>query len=648
MKKCIPLLFVFFLILGGYTLQSTALQDTVLQTTPSQNTSHTTITLEPHIGENLIYVTQEYTLSQPGITHFEIITVSLSYADLTIFDETGELDYTIGDNMIIGKKMYRTITIFFRNPLPHVYNFTVRYWFPTSATGKPLTGKYRHTIVNMTDTTTLKFDIPLTNITPTSRSNPTPLVERKEDSTIFSYLFSKDTTIVLAYEPMAGIDYSNTKTITLSQKGYTFDVTYPAEAEIFLEDIKFFIESIFPIYLESTGTPLRFDSIAITLDREEDTWAAAEYSGNGNIRVLVNNSASYPSYFLAHELTHSYIGNFSRYLEEGIANYFERQANTPFFPDIPENYISNKTPFFAVFERQFNEKVDITHQRYGLGITEHQEALIYAKYSKGTNAIYEIAYACGPETVREMLVILKDNRDCDPNFLIYELTQGDAVYAILKKYGFDVVPPHAYPAERALKNMCTQSWWGYILCVTSKFRTKIRGTPVEDMPELIETIEKRGKFASETTLLANILLFGVCLAAGITIARKVYNAGKKDSNVLVYFYLIPVVVGLGFFSYFLYEFLFNGYKLRWILKNVVLPWGWGVLAGVIIIVMVEEVVAKSNIKARISIKGSIEVVWVLLFFVLGTVGTYFLGLWGVLMALGYVVSLSVLFTMRRT
>ncbi|MGD2246818.1 MAG: hypothetical protein PVF58_00310 [Candidatus Methanofastidiosia archaeon] len=642
MKKYVPLLLVLFLGLGGYTtIQSITSQSATIQSKNSQNASHTTITLQPDIGENIMYVTQEYTLTEPGLTTIEIITVSLSYADLTIYDKKNTLDYTIRDNIIIGKRMYRTITIFFKEPLSSEYTFTVHYWYPTTATGKPLTGKYQYTILNITDTTTLQFDIPLTNITLTSRSHPTPSVTRKEDSTIFSYTFSEDTTIVLAYEPTTGIDYSNTKTATFSQNGYTFDVTYPAQADIFLEDIQFFIESVFPVYLEKTGTPLRFDSVSIVLDKEEDTWAAAEYKGNGNIRVLVNNSASYPSQFLAHELTHSYIGDFSRYLEEGIANYFERQANNPFFPSPPDNYIPNTLPFFAVYENQFNETVDITYQRYGLGITERHEALIYAKYSKGTNAIYEIAHTCGHETVQEMLAILKDNRDCDPNFLIYELTQGDTVYAILKKYGFDIVPPHAYPAERALNTLCTQSWWGYILCVASRFKSKIRETPVEDIPELTEAIEKRGKFASETTLLANILLFGVCLVAGITIARKVYNAGKRDSKVLVYFYLIPVVVGLVFFSYFLYEFLFNGYKLRWILKNVVLPWGWGIMAGVVIIVMVEEVVA------RVNIKGSIETVWALLFFVLGIGGTYFLGLWGVLLALGYVVSLAVLFTMRR-
>jgi hypothetical protein len=641
MKKYVPLLLVLFLVLGGYTtIQSITSQSASMQSV-SQNASHTTITLQPHIGENTMYVTQEYTLTEPGLTKIEIITVSLSYADLTIFDDTHTLDYTIGDNIIIGKRMYRTITIFFREPISSEYTFTVYYWFPTTATGKPLTAKYQYTILNITDTTTFKFDIPLTNITPTSRSNPTPLVERKEDSTIFSYTFSEDTTIILAYEPTTGIDYSNTKTATFSQKGYTFDVTYPAGAEVFLEDMQFFIESVFPVYLESTGTPLRFDSISIALDREEDTWAAAEYNGNGNIRVLVNNSASYPSQFLAHELTHSYIGDFSRYLEEGMANYFEKQANIPFFSSPPDNYIPNTLPFFAVYERQFNETVDITYQRYGLGITEHHEALIYAKYSKGTNAIYEIANACGHETVQEMLAILKDNRECDLNLLIYELTQGDTVYSILKEYGFDIVPPYAYPAERALKNMYTQSWWGYLLCAASGFKTKIREAPAEDISELTKAIEKRGEFASKTILLANIFLFGVCLAVGYTIARKVYNAGKRDSKVLVYFYLIPVVVGLILFSYFLYEFLFNGYKLRWILKNVVLPWGWGILAGIVIIVMVEEMVARVNIKA------SIEVVWALLFFVLGIAVTYLLGLWGVLLALGYVVSLAVLFTMRR-
>ena len=55
-------------------------------------------------------VTQAYYLTQKGITEFDILTV-LSFTDLRIFDEKGDLGYEIGENVIIGKNAYRTITV---------------------------------------------------------------------------------------------------------------------------------------------------------------------------------------------------------------------------------------------------------------------------------------------------------------------------------------------------------------------------------------------------------------------------------------------------------------------------------------------------------------------------------------------------------
>ena len=604
--------------------------------------SVTTIIIEPHIGHNTISVTQTYTLTQEGLTQFEILTMSLSYVDLAVFDERGNLDYEIGENVIIGRNIYRKITVLFREPTKGEYTFTVTYWFLTYSTGKPVTGKYKYNVVNLTDSTVVKFDIPLTGITATSRSSPIPVVEEDEDSTVFSYESTEDAVITLAYELEGGIDYEVTKTKTISQQGVTFEVTYPEEAEIFCNDVEYFITDAFPLYLEETGIPLLFDHIAIELDKEENTWAAAEYTGDGNIRVLINNTSSYPFQFLAHELTHSYIGDFPRYLEEGMANYFEGKISQYFAPSRPENYIPNRELFFQTYERQFNEEVDITVSRYGLGLTDHQEALIYAKYSKGTNLIYEIAYVCGHNTVQEMLHILAKNRDCQLDQLVYELSEGEKVYDILKKYGFDVVPPHAYPAQVLVEEVSNQSWWGHVLCYFSGYKNKIREVAPDNVQELKADIENTGRIASQTVLIADGVLLVALVFAGVLAAKKVHHIQKENPKALYYSYFIPVAIAGILFSYFLYEFLFHGYKFQWILQNLLVPWGLGIAVGVVVLLLLIRFFSGEG-----SAKYIIDLAWSGSIFFVIIVSVYVLGFQGIILTLGYGVSLLVLFVKRR-
>lgn len=604
--------------------------------------SHTRITIEPHMGDYSVAVTQTYTLTQEGLTQFELLTVSLAYADLHIFDERGNLDYEIGDNIIIGRNIYRKITVFFREPVKPDYTFTVKYWFLTYATGKPVTGKYLYSIVNVTDSTTVDFHIPLTEITATGRASPSPTVEEGEDSTIFSYQLSEDTTIILTYELKEGIDYTDTETETFSQEGYTFEVTYPKKAEILRDNVEFFIEAAFPVYLQVTGVPLRFDTIGITLDKEEHTWAAAEYTGEGKIRVLINNTASYPFQFFAHELTHSYIGDFPRYLEEGMADYFEGIVNRSFAPPAPENYIFNEEAFYETYERQFNETVDITTSRYGLGLTDHQEALIYARYSKGTHVIYEIAAVCGHETVQEMLEILTEKRDCQLNQMLYELSEGEQVYQILRGYNFDVVPPFAYPAEELLQEVSGQSWWGGVLCSLFRFKEKIREAAPEDISGIRADIETAGKIASQTVLIVDGVVLVVFLFVGVITFRKVYQLKKENPKILYYSYVVPVAVACILFGYFLYEFLFHGHKFMWIFKNILAPWGLGIVLGAALTLLVVWYCPEKG-KA----KFTADVVWSASFFAVLVAAVYFLEFHGILLALGYVVSLVGLFVMRR-
>lgn len=622
----------FFVLLFVVSAGSSAILD---------DESQTTLIIEPHIGDNFTSVTQIYSLTEKGLTQFEILTISLSYADLHIFDDKGDLDYEIGNNIIIGRNIYRKITVYFREPVTPPYAFTVTYWYFTSATGKPLTGKYKYTIVNVTDSTTVVFDIPLTGITETSRSSPKASVEEQENSTTFTYHFSEDTIITLAYEPKESIDYSNTET-KLFQNSNTFEVTYPVEAAIFLEDIAFFIEYAFPVFLKETGIPLRFDTIKIELDKEEDTWAAAAYRGDGEIRILINNTASYPSQFLAHELTHSYIGDFPRYLEEGMANYFEGRVARSFAAPRPENYIYNRESFFQTYERQFKESVDITQLRYGLGLTDHQEALIYAKYSKGTHVIYEIAYVCGEETVQEMLQVLTEIRDCDVNQLIYEISKGDEVYQILKGYKFDVVPPYAYPAEELLQEVRGESWWSRVLCFGSGFNNKIREAAPEDIEGIKADIQHTGEVASNTVLVADGIAVGVLLLLGIVIFRKVYRIHKRNPRIVYYVYFVPVAAAFVLFSSFFYEFLFNGYKFMWIARNVLAPWGLGICFGVAVVVLLVQ-----YCPGREKMKVIVDVVWSALFFGILVMVAYFYTFWGILLGLGYAVSLVGLFIVRR-
>lgn len=608
----------------------------------ADDNSVTTITITPHIGDYSISVTQVYYLTQEGITEFDVLTISLSFADLRIFDEKGDLDYEIGQNVIIGKNAYRTITVFFREPLSGDYTFTVKYWFLTTATGKPLTGKYSLTLVNATDTTIVMFDIPLTGITETSRASPVPTREEKENSTVFSYQFSEDTTIILTYEPKESIDYTDTETKTFSQKGYSFAVTYPKRADIFLDDIASFINTGFLIFLEETGIPLRFNSIEIILEKEEDTWAAAEYRGEGKIGILLNNTASYPSSFLAHELTHSYIGSFPRYLEEGIAEYFESRTNHYIAPPAPENYIFSKESFFQTYERQFDETVDITGSRYGLALTDQQEALIYAKYSKGTYVVREIASVCGHETVQEMLGILAEDQNCSVNEVLFNLSEGEPVYTILKKYGFDVVPPYAYPAEALFQNVSQQSWWSYTLCHLFQFKSKIRTATPEEITQIKADIERTGEVAAKTVFIVDGVVLVVFLFSGWITVKKVNKIRKENPEVIHYVYFVPVaVVSIGF-SYILYEFLFNGYKFRWIVRNVLAPWGIGVFVGVIVVLMMEEVIPEKYKRKYVA-----DVGWSLSFFAVLGVALYGFMFVGVIVASGYVLSLVVLFVIKR-
>lgn len=601
--------------------------------------SQTVITIEPHIGENTISVTQTYTLTQEGLLSFEILTIALSYADLHVFDKNGDLAYIPGRNVIVGKNVYRILMIPFFEPIPSPYTFTVTYWFPTFATGKPVTGKYTYSIVSITDSTTLNIVVPLPGMRETSASSPAPSREAREDSTVFSYHFTEDTTISLTYEPEKGIDYEDTATATFTYSPYTFTVIYPKEAEALLDDIESFVKQRFPAFLEETGYD--YGDITIELTKEEDTWAAAEYRGSMHVRILINNGASYPSYYITHELVHSRIGRFPRYLEEGIASYYEGKVNSLCAPPLSENYVSNREAFYQTYERQFDTVVDIAQDRYGLALTDHQQALIYAKYSKGAAVIYEIAKACGSQTLKEMLFVFSERGECDINCMIYHLSQGNTVYEILKKYGFDVVPPYAYPAERLLNDVESQSWWSHFLCSVYGFKQAIRTAGPEEIGEVEKRIQETGKIAEKTFLLAEgALLTLVFLFAFVTI-KKGYHLKKKNPRVVYYVYMIPVVVSFVLFAYLLYQFLMNGSTSPWIAKNILVPWGCGLLEGAAILLLAGELEAKRGMKYIT------EVVWSLLFFVLLIVAVQAAMLLLLFAALGYTASLAVLFAMRR-
>lgn len=603
--------------------------------------SFTVYEIEPHIGSGTVSVTQTYYLTQEGLTEFEALTISLSYADLRVFDDRGALDYEVGENVIIGRHLYRVLRVRFREPISSPYSFTISYWYPTPATGKPLTGKYVYNIINLTDSTELVLTVPLTRIKAASRSSPEPHVEYGEDTTVFSYHYSTDTQITLSYVPEEEIDYEDTQTKIVPFQDYSFEITYPGKADIFLEDVESFIETMFPVYLSETTIPLRYTTIKISLDEEKDTWAAAEYLGGGRIRVLINNTASYPSSFFAHELTHSHIGDFPRYLEEGIANYFEGRVSRQFTPPIPESYIPNTEAFFETFERQFDTIVDITEDRYGLGLTDHQEALIYAKYSKGTYCIYEIASVCGGGTVQEMLRILSENPNCSLNYVIANLTEGDQVYEILERYGFDVVPPHVYPAEELLEEVRNQSWWAYLLCSISGYESRISEADPQDIQLIRTDLEGTGRIASQTLWVMNGFLLVIGGAGGLVFCKKIYRTTKTNPRVVPYFYLVPILVALFIFGYFLYEFLFHGQKARWILENVLLLWGMGFLSGSAIIVSSTIVLSKRENPYLI------EAVWSGVFFAIVASTAYFSMRKSTLLGLGYILSLLILFIIRR-
>lgn len=615
----------------------------LLSSGATKDTSHTLIIIEPHIGENRIDVTQEYTLTTNGLTEFEILTIALSYVDLHIFDDQKELDYEIGDNILVGKNIYRKVAVFFPQPITAPYHFTVKYWFITSGTGKPVTGKYLYNIVNLTDTTSVTLSVPLTDITATSRASPTPDITRTEDRTIFSYELGEDTSIILPYEPEEGVDYSDTASRTFSYQSYSFTVTYPEKAEVFTQDIKTFVEDWFPIFLEETATPPEYQHFGITLDKREDTWAAAEYVGSGRINILINNTASYPSQFLAHELTHSYIGEFPRYLEEGMANYFQNQVAGRLAPPLPEHFIPSQEWYFQTYERQFSEPVDVTSSKYGLGLTDKQEALIYAKYNKGMYLIYEIDHTCGQETVQQMLRILAEERNCTLDYLVHRLDKGEDVYVILRKYGFEVVPPYAYSAELLLTEVEQESWWSLVLCHGSGFKSELVTADSGDVPEIMGDIEHVRDLASQTVAVVTGLVVGLLSGIVVTCGRKMYSARKRNPSVVYYLYLVPVIGSCMGSGYFLYELLFSGYKLRWILLNACAPWVLGLLSGIMIgiaaFILLEKWIVNSG--------AILDMVWATFFFALMVLAMYFLMLQGLLLGLGYVMSLVAVVFLKR-
>jgi hypothetical protein len=615
----------------------------LLSSGATKDISHTLIVIEPHIGEGRIDVTQEYTLTTNGLTEFEILTISLSYVDLHIFDDEKELDYEIGDNILVGKNIYRKVTVFFPQPITAPYDFTVEYWFITSGTGKPVTGKYLYNIVNLTDTTSVTLSVPLTDITATSRASPTPDITRTEDRTVFSYELGEDTSIILPYELEEGVDCNDTASKTFSCQSYSFTVSYPKKAEVFTEDIKTFVEDWFPIFLDETATPPRYQHFEITLDRQEDTWAAAEYTGSGRINILINNTASYPSQYLAHELTHSYIGEFPRYLEEGMANYFQNQVAGRLAPPLPENFIPNQEWYFKTYERQFGERVDVTSSKYGLGLTDKQEALIYAKYNKGMYLIYEIDHTCGQETVQQMLRILAEERDCTLDYLVHSLDKGEEVFTILRKYGFEVVPPYAYSAELLLTEVERESWWSFVLCHGSGLKSELVTAAPGDVPEIIEDIEHERDLASRTVAVVTGLVVGLLGGIVARCGGKIYDERKRNPRVVYYLYFLPVMGSCMGSGYFLYELLFSGYKLRWILLNACAPWALGLLSGIMIgiaaFILLEKWIVNSS--------AILDVVWATFFFALTVLAMFFLMLQGILLGLGYVMSLVAVFLLKR-
>ena len=283
--------------------------------------------------------------------------------------------------------------------------------------------------------------------------------------------------------------------------------------------------------------------------------------------------------------------------------------------------------------------MDITSTKYGLGLTDHQEALIYAKYSKGTYLVYEIAYVCGHETMQEMLRILQE--DTSVNKLLYRLTEGDTVYQILRKYGFDVVPPYAYPAEEQLETVRDQSWWARVLCFGYQFEEKVRTATPQEIPHIKKAIGNTGEIASKTLIIADATVLVIVFLLSSFAFKKIHRMGKENPKLVYYGYIVPVVASLSFFGFLLYQFLFNGYKFWWIVKNILSPWGVGFISGMIIIILLVKYLSREG-----WMKYAVDLVWVVWLFPVVAVGLYLFSL-SEIVGLGYIMSLIVLFAARR-
>ncbi|MFQ6087949.1 MAG: hypothetical protein ACE5K0_03490 [Candidatus Methanofastidiosia archaeon] len=559
---------IWFLIFLLITFQAPILSEKTY-------TSKATITIMPHIGEDYISVKHVYEFEGEGISEFEVLTKALSYYNLRVYDSQGELSFEVGEIFLIGKERFRRILVHFRKPLSENYHFTLEYDYQTFQTGKPLVGKLRYNLKSTTDEIAVEYVIPLRNIELTSESQPEPFEVLKGENTRVSYKLTKDTKIILAYEPENGINYSERKRVSekvfFDGEEYTFKVSYPKGLEVLAEDIIFFVQEKFPIFLEEIGIKPKYQKFEIHLTKEENSWAAARYYGRGVIEIYVNNTAAMPSHYLAHELTHSYLKDVPTFFEEGIAEYFEWRVESKFKKQIEGSYIPSSEWYFETYERQYSEFVDIRGDNYGFAFTEKQEALIYSKYDKASHLVFEIAERASHSTIKEMVFLITEGKDFEE--MLYSLSQREKVLEIMRSetYLFKLPSPESYEVKLLLLEVKEDSWWSKTLLKLRNFNSRLLS---EDPKALrLEILEMR-EFAARTYLFANLLLLFVAFIS----LYFIYKGKSRISNsmkTLIYlspaFYLVIPLIAFISFLFLLYQLAINGAKPRFLSEEIILP-----------------------------------------------------------------------------
>lgn len=506
----------------------------------AQNSTYSETIITPHIGEGWETIKMKFIVEGESFTAY---LVDDALYNLKVRDAQGDLTYEFGQPVLFGKRPYVPMTVRLRGGRSE---FEISYDRETTATGTKISGEYWYYLKKTTDVAIVEYHLPLDNIEIRNDTDPAPNNITYGNPAIVTYRITKGDVVKITTQYMrrGGIDYKKTKTteerVTVHEKEYTFILTYPADAEVLAEDVRFFVRSIVPTLIEETGYPLRQSTFHITLkEKGEMEWAAAVNRGGGTIEYFIETPHSYPSTILPHELIHSYIEGVPTFVNEGLANYFEGKVLSHYAPTM--GYPSYYPPewYWQIYERQYKEFVDIKTD-YGESGTDKLESLISAKYDKGTYLIVLMERKAGKKTVREMLQIIAKRSEnthgpISLDYIISNLSENrETVYRILSDpmFGFDVSDPGKEETMHALQEMKNDSWWASLIAMLYDYEGKIKSARMDEMEKIRGEIERERVFAQKTLMGVDVIVIVFLIGGGILSVSAFRTMGRRNEFVV--------------------------------------------------------------------------------------------------------------------